>query len=49
MEGSMTLLGATAIEDKLQDEVPETIRKLTQANIKVRQLAIADILTIVAA
>jgi hypothetical protein len=31
----MTLLGATAIEDKLQDGVPETIAKLSQANIKI--------------
>ena len=31
----MTLLGATAIEDKLQDGVPETIRDLKRAGIKV--------------
>ena len=31
----MVLLGATAIEDKLQDEVPESIAKLSQANIKI--------------
>lgn len=31
----MILLGATAIEDKLQDEVPESIAKLSQANIKI--------------
>lgn len=35
IEKGMTLLGATAIEDKLQDGVPETIAKLIQANIKV--------------
>lgn len=29
------LLGATAIEDKLQDGVPETISCLTLANIKI--------------
>lgn len=29
------LLGATAIEDKLQDGVPETIRCLKKGNIKV--------------
>lgn len=29
------LLGATAIEDKLQDGVPETISRLTKANIKI--------------
>jgi phospholipid-transporting ATPase len=31
----MELLGATAIEDKLQDKVGETIFKLKQAGIKV--------------
>uniref|UniRef100_A0A1I7YA57 Phospholipid-transporting ATPase n=1 Tax=Steinernema glaseri TaxID=37863 RepID=A0A1I7YA57_9BILA len=35
METDMTLLGATAIEDKLQDGVPETIFKLSNANIKI--------------
>lgn len=29
------LLGATAIEDKLQDGVPETISKLAKADIKI--------------
>ena len=31
----MTLIGATAIEDKLQDGVPETIARLSEANIKI--------------
>lgn len=31
----MTLLGATAIEDKLQDGVPEAIANLAKANIKI--------------
>jgi phospholipid-transporting ATPase len=31
----MTLLGATAIEDKLQEGVPDTISALRKANIKV--------------
>lgn len=31
----MQLLGATAIEDKLQDGVPETISKLAKADIKI--------------
>ena len=35
MENDLTLLGATAIEDKLQDGVPETIATLLQANIRV--------------
>ncbi|KAI9280041.1 hypothetical protein BY458DRAFT_430915 [Sporodiniella umbellata] len=35
IEKDMFLLGATAIEDKLQDGVPETIRTLQEANIKV--------------
>ncbi|CDF35124.1 unnamed protein product [Chondrus crispus] len=35
IERDLTLLGATAIEDKLQDGVPETLKKLEQASIKV--------------
>ncbi|KDQ06150.1 hypothetical protein BOTBODRAFT_39791 [Botryobasidium botryosum FD-172 SS1] len=35
MERDLRLLGATAIEDKLQDGVPETIASLKQAGIKV--------------
>jgi phospholipid-transporting ATPase len=35
IEQNMILLGATAIEDKLQDGVPETIHTLQEANIKV--------------
>eukprot|EP01113_Clastostelium_recurvatum_P002109 TRINITY_DN1087_c0_g1_i3.p1 TRINITY_DN1087_c0_g1~~TRINITY_DN1087_c0_g1_i3.p1 ORF type:complete len:1128 (-),score=322.94 TRINITY_DN1087_c0_g1_i3:54-3437(-) len=35
MERGLVLLGATAIEDKLQDGVPETIEYLLQAGIKV--------------
>ncbi|XP_042123484.2 phospholipid-transporting ATPase IK isoform X4 [Peromyscus maniculatus bairdii] len=35
MEQNLQLLGATAIEDKLQDGVPETIRCLKKGNIKV--------------
>nr|XP_055048068.1 probable phospholipid-transporting ATPase IM isoform X2 [Misgurnus anguillicaudatus] len=35
IEQGMMLLGATAIEDKLQDGVPETIACLTLANIKI--------------
>jgi phospholipid-translocating ATPase len=31
IEHDMVLLGVTAIEDRLQDGVPETIRKLSQA------------------
>lgn len=33
--GVFQLLGATAIEDKLQQGVPETIALLTLANIKI--------------
>lgn len=29
------LLGATAIEDKLQDGVPQTIEQLSKADIKI--------------
>lgn len=35
IEKDLTLLGATAIEDKLQDGVPDTIHTLQQAGIKV--------------
>lgn len=35
IETNLTLLGATAIEDKLQEGVPDTIQSLLQANIYV--------------
>ncbi|XP_065059907.1 phospholipid-transporting ATPase ID-like isoform X2 [Rhopilema esculentum] len=35
IEQDMTLIGATAIEDKLQDGVPETIANLAEANINL--------------
>ncbi|XP_061471283.1 phospholipid-transporting ATPase IC isoform X2 [Rhineura floridana] len=35
IERNLILLGATAIEDKLQDGVPETISKLAKADIKI--------------
>ncbi|CAM8916996.1 unnamed protein product [Rhodiola kirilowii] len=35
IENNLTLLGATGIEDKLQDGVPEAIESLRQAGIKV--------------
>ena len=35
IEGDLRLLGATAIEDRLQDGVPETIADLKRAGIKV--------------
>lgn len=35
LEANMRLLGATAIEDKLQEGVPETISKLRRAGMKV--------------
>jgi len=35
IEQGLTLLGATAIEDKLQDEVPETIEALRLAGVSV--------------
>ena len=35
LEGELDLQGATAIEDKLQDGVPDTIDCLLQAGIKV--------------
>ncbi|KAI8622273.1 hypothetical protein BC830DRAFT_751714 [Chytriomyces sp. MP71] len=38
LEQDLILLGATAIEDKLQDGVPETIENLRRANIRVWML-----------
>lgn len=38
IEHSLTLTGATAIEDQLQKGVPETIEKLRRANIKIWML-----------
>ncbi|KAJ3265848.1 hypothetical protein HDU77_003616 [Chytriomyces hyalinus] len=38
LERNLILLGATAIEDKLQDGVPETIESLRRANIRVWML-----------
>lgn len=35
IEGGLSLLGATAIEDRLQDGVPEAIADLKLAGIKV--------------
>ena len=35
IEQNLQLLGATAIEDKLQDGVPDAIHTLQQAGIKV--------------
>uniref|UniRef100_A0A6Q2ZAC5 Phospholipid-transporting ATPase n=1 Tax=Esox lucius TaxID=8010 RepID=A0A6Q2ZAC5_ESOLU len=35
IEKDLMLLGATAIEDKLQDGVPQTIEQLSQADIKI--------------
>ena len=35
IEQNLVLLGATAIEDRLQDGVPETIADLKEAGIKV--------------
>ena len=34
-EKDLEYIGASAIEDKLQDKVPETIEKLMEANIRV--------------
>ncbi|KAF7526053.1 hypothetical protein G7054_g10884 [Neopestalotiopsis clavispora] len=38
IEQSLDLVGATAIEDKLQVRVPETIEKLRRANVKIWML-----------
>ena len=38
IEQNLQLLGATAIEDKLQEGVPDAIHTLQQAGIKVRSI-----------
>jgi phospholipid-translocating ATPase len=38
IEQNLDLAGATAIEDKLQKGVPETVEKLRRANIKIWML-----------
>lgn len=38
LEENMFVIGATAVLDRLQDEVPETIRDLLRANVKVWML-----------
>lgn len=38
LESDLTLLGATAVEDQLQENVPEVIHDLQRANIKVWML-----------
>ena len=38
MEQNLTLLGVTIVEDKLQDQVPETIKDLRNAGIKIWML-----------
>lgn len=35
IEQNFTLIGSTAIEDKLQDEVEDTIKSLKSAGIKI--------------
>lgn len=35
IEKNLELIGATAIEDKLQDQVPETIAALLKADINI--------------
>ena len=38
LERDLTLIGATAVEDKLQDHVPKTIQGMRDAKIKVWML-----------
>lgn len=38
LEKDLTLIGATAVEDRLQDKVPETIKDLQSAGIKIWML-----------
>lgn len=37
-EKGIVLIGATAVEDRLQDDVPQTIASLQQAGIKIWML-----------
>ena len=41
IEKDMTLMGCTAIEDKLQEGVPESIAKLAEAGIKIWVLTVS--------
>ncbi len=38
LESELYIIGATAVLDRLQDDVPETIRDMLRANIKVWML-----------
>ncbi len=38
IERDLFVIGATAVEDKLQEKVPETIADLLRANIKIWML-----------
>ena len=38
LETDLILIGATAVLDRLQEDVPETIRDLIRANVKVWML-----------
>ena len=38
MESHLTVIGATGIEDRLQEGVPETIARLQRAGIKVMMI-----------
>lgn len=43
IEKDLTLMGCTAIEDKLQDGVPESIAKLSDAGIKIWVLTVIQL------
>ena len=47
IEQELVLLGATVVEDKLQKKVPETIKHLRQAGIKIWVLTGDKITTLV--
>ena len=42
LETNLVLVGATAIEDQLQDKVPDTIAYLRQAGVKVGDAAVVS-------
>ena len=42
LEQGLNYLGSTAIEDLLQDDVPQTIKDLMNANIKVNNTVFSN-------
>lgn len=47
MESNLTLLGATGVEDQLQDGVQETLESVRAAGIKVFMQSFSDYYTLI--